>query len=77
MGSVPIYDRAFVRPARRLAVAAQIAGHHFVGLLEMLELRAPVVRAAGEAVDEDDGRSAAPTADEMHSNNQKVVRRNG
>src|SRR5260370_36780039 len=59
-------DRAFLRSARRLAVTAQIAGHHFVGLLEMLELRLPVVRAAGEAVDEDDGRSAFARADEVH-----------
>jgi len=50
-----VLDRALVRPAGRLAMAAQVARDDFVRPLEMIELRAPVFRRAGEAVDEDEG----------------------
>jgi len=58
-------DRALRRPAGRLAVAAQVAGDHFMGCREELDLVAPVLVAAKKAVHEDQGRGAAPLADEM------------
>ena len=51
-----VLDRALVRPARRPAMAAQVAGEHFMRALEMFDLRAPVLVRAGEAVHEDERR---------------------
>ncbi len=59
-------DRALVRPAGRFPVPAQVAGDDFVRLLEMVELRAPVLVRAREPVDENEGGRAAAGADEMH-----------
>src|ERR1043166_2218964 len=61
-----VRDRAFMRAARRLAVAAKIAGNDFVGSREEVELRAPVGVVAGKAVDEEERRGAPPRAHEMH-----------
>ena len=61
-----VLDRALVRPAWRLAMPAQVAGGDFMRLLEMLELRLPIVRRAGETVDEDEGGSTFAGVEEMH-----------
>ena len=49
-----VLDRALVRPAGCPAMAAQVAGEHFMRALEVLELRAPVLVRAGKAVHENE-----------------------
>ena len=53
---------AFLRPAGREAVAAQVAGDNLVGEAELVGLQAPVLARAGEAVDEDERRRADDVA---------------
>jgi hypothetical protein len=65
--SAEMLDRAFLRPAGRGAVAAQVAGDHFVALRKELDLMAPVFVAAQEAMHENQGRGAAPLADEVQA----------
>src|SRR5262245_38911535 len=62
-------DRALVWPPGRPAVAAQFAAYDFIGGFKKIELRAPVLQRAGEAVDEDERGCAAAGADEVHRGN--------
>ena len=62
-----VLDGAFVRPAGRASVPAKVAGDDFMTLLELFELKPPIVVAAEEAVNENQGRGAAPLADEVQA----------
>ena len=58
---------ALVRPAGGASVAAQVAGDHFMFLLEFLELKPPVLVAAEKAVHEDQGRGTPPLVHEVQA----------
>jgi hypothetical protein len=62
-----VLDGDLLRPARGLAMGAQVARHDFVRLREKTQLMAPVFVAAEEAVHEDQGRGAPPLADEVQT----------
>ena len=60
-----VLDRAFMRPAGGGAMTAQVARDDLVVLAEKRDLLAPVAQAAGEAVDENERRRAAPAGFEV------------
>jgi len=62
-----VLDRAFLRPAGRLPVAAKIARNDFVVGFEFLDLKPPVIMAAGKAVHEEQCWGADASAYEMHT----------
>jgi hypothetical protein len=51
-----VLDRAFLRPAGRLAMAAQVARDYVIRALELLDLVPPIFVRTGKAVHEDQRR---------------------
>jgi hypothetical protein len=60
-----VLNGAFVRPAGRASMAAQVACHDFMRSGKEKDLVTPILVAAEKAVHEDQGRGAPPLADEV------------